>query len=90
MVVCITARNGFTGAPELVLPVVGICGAVEVTVESLVPMAAGGGDLVVVTCSSVAGEEWPDYTLIGGGVSSESSEGKVSFGSAAPEELVRV
>lgn len=51
------------------------------------PITAGGGDLVLVACNSGPLEDGPLYTLIGGGVLSEPSEGKESFGSKASEQL---
>lgn len=75
----IAARNGLTGRPETLNPVYGIEVAVKVSVEIDVIITTGGGDLVVVANTSGHGDK-TIYTLIGGGVLSEPSEGKESLG----------
>lgn len=58
---------------------VGITVAVKVAVDLGVTLTAGGGDLAVVAIKSGPSDK-TSYTLIGGGVLSEPSEGKESFG----------
>lgn len=78
-----STRNGLSGVPETELPDVVMNVVVKVVVESICvgwsALAVGGGDIAVVS-NKVGTVVDPIPTLMVGGVPSERTEGKDSFG----------